>query len=84
MRLDALGAPNFIEANLMPGLSDHGYLSRCFFMNNRIPYDDMILSIINLALERTIGLSPEATSVISSSEPNIVETAQPASAGLTV
>ncbi len=53
MRLDATGTPNFIEANLMPGLSTHGYLSRCFSINEHITYTDMILSIIGLALERS-------------------------------
>lgn len=53
MRLDALGNPSFIEANLMPGLSDHGYLTRCFSMNEHISYDDMIMSITNLGFERS-------------------------------
>ena len=56
LRLDASGVPHFIEANLMPGLSDHGYLSRCFAMNKQIPYDVMILSIIDLALKREAEL----------------------------
>ncbi len=52
MRLDGLGAPSFIEANLMPGLSDHGYLSRCFAINEDIAYEDMILAIADLGLQR--------------------------------
>jgi D-alanine-D-alanine ligase len=52
MRLGADGAPRFIEANLMPGLSDHGYLLRCFAMGRRTSYEFMILSIVRLALER--------------------------------
>lgn len=52
MRLDGMGAPSFIEANLMPGLSDHGYLSRCFAINQNIAYEDMILSIVDLGLQR--------------------------------
>jgi D-alanine-D-alanine ligase len=59
MRLDALGAPNFIEANLMPGLSAHGYLARCFYMNDRIGYEDMILSIVDLCLQRMPLRMPE-------------------------
>ncbi len=65
MRLDGSGIPSFIEANLMPGLSDHGYLSRCFALNESISYEDMILSIVNLALHRAhktnvlISHSPE-------------------------
>jgi D-alanine-D-alanine ligase len=53
LRLDGFGSPSFIEANLMPGLSNHGYLSSCFCINNRISYNDMILRIVGLALERT-------------------------------
>jgi len=52
MRLDGLGTPSFIEANLMPGLSNHGYLSRCFAINEDISYEGMILSIANLGLQR--------------------------------
>lgn len=52
MRLDTMGEPSFIEANLMPGLSDHGYLSRCFAINEDIAYEDMILSIADLGLQR--------------------------------
>jgi D-alanine-D-alanine ligase len=52
MRLDGMGAPSFIEANLMPGLSDHGYLARCFAINEDITYEEMILSIADLGLQR--------------------------------
>jgi D-alanine-D-alanine ligase len=53
MRLDSHGRPSFIEANLMPGLSDHGYLSRCFYLNQRTSYSDMILAIVALGLSRS-------------------------------
>ncbi len=59
MRLDAQGIPNFIEANLMPGLSDHGYLSRCFYINQHINYSDMILSVVDLGLRRVMKLPAE-------------------------
>jgi D-alanine-D-alanine ligase len=52
MRLDSQGQPSFIEANLMPGLSDHGYLSRCFYLNERVSYHDMILDIVALGFKR--------------------------------
>lgn len=58
VRLDAFGAPNFIEANLMPGLSNHGYLSRCFFINEQLGYEDMIFSIVNLGLKRSVHITP--------------------------
>jgi D-alanine-D-alanine ligase len=52
IRLDGNGIPSFIEANLMPGLSNHGYLSRCFFLNEGINYENMILSIVDLGIKR--------------------------------
>lgn len=52
IRLDAHGNPHFIEANLMPGLSNHGYLVRCFTMNGTMTYETMVLSIVQLGLER--------------------------------
>jgi len=64
MRLNAQGNPSFIEANLMPGLSSHGYMSRCFKINHKISYDDMIVSIINIALERATILSIEVPTTI--------------------
>jgi len=52
MRLDLSGEPSFIEANLMPGLSNRGYLYKCFDLNGRIAYGDMIKLITDLGLER--------------------------------
>jgi D-alanine-D-alanine ligase len=52
LRLEASGAPSFMEANLTPGLSNHGYFSRCFYINEQIDYNDMILGIAGLGLER--------------------------------
>ena len=53
IRFDTNDKPNFIEANLMPGLSDHGYLVRCYKLNNQGTYDDMILSIAQLGIKRS-------------------------------
>lgn len=53
VRLDAAGNPSFIEANLHAGLSTHGYLARCFYLNEQISYADMILAIVALGLERS-------------------------------
>jgi D-alanine-D-alanine ligase len=61
MRLDSLGVPHFIEANLMPGLSNHGYLTRCFVLNGTTAYEDMILSIIALGVQRTQPVSANET-----------------------
>lgn len=73
MRLDALGIPSFIEANLMPGLSNHGYLSSCFYINERIAYNDMILSIIELGLERAKDLSANTESTALDSYMDAIE-----------
>lgn len=64
MRLDDLGVPSFIEANLMPGLSNHGYLVRCFALNKGITYEDMILSIVALGLQRTQPVPTDMTATI--------------------
>jgi D-alanine-D-alanine ligase len=58
MRLNDSGVPHFIEANLMPGLSDHGYLARCFALNQSTSYEDMILSITDLGLQRSHKTRP--------------------------
>ena len=67
MRLDGSGKPNFIEANLMPGLSNHGYLTRCFYLNQNTSYSDMILSIVALGLMRNQVL-PQVTLAVDSGE----------------
>lgn len=80
MRLDSQGLPSFIEANLMPGLSDHGYLARCFDLNEHISYADMILSIIELGLARkpVILEDLERTLLVGGSEDMLVnDTATP-------
>jgi D-alanine-D-alanine ligase len=62
LRLDAQGVPSFIEANLMPGLSNHGYLFRCLNLNAGTTYDDMILSIVEVSLERSLAANLAAMS----------------------
>lgn len=52
IRLDATGRPSFIEANLMPGLSHHGYLARCFKLNKQGDYASMITKIVRLGSGR--------------------------------
>lgn len=64
MRLDNFGVPHFIEANLMPGLSTHGYLSRCFHINENVSYEDMILRIVDLGLQRATKPQQEVPSSI--------------------
>ena len=49
IKMNDLGVPHFIEANLMPGLRK-GYFYRSCVLNLEISYEDMILSIANTAL----------------------------------
>ena len=49
VRMDQLGAPHFIEANLMPGLRK-GYFYRSCVLNLDMSYDEMIFSIANTGL----------------------------------
>lgn len=56
IRFDKQGQPNFIEANLMPGLSDHGYLYRCYMLNDNSSYEDMVLSIVGCGIRRGLAI----------------------------
>ena len=49
IKMDHLGIPHFIEANLMPGLRK-GYFYRSCVLNLNMSYDEMILSIANTGL----------------------------------
>ena len=49
IKMNHLGVPHFIEANLMPGLQK-GYFYRSCVLNLNMNYDDMILSITNTGL----------------------------------
>lgn len=49
IKMNHLGEPHFIEANLMPGLQK-GYFYRSCALNLDMNYDDMILSITNTGL----------------------------------
>jgi len=73
MRLDSNGIPSFIEANLIPGLSNHGYLSRCYALNLEIEYPEMILSLVKLALGRVKPLKTPVTPRVFSRVINIPE-----------
>ncbi len=53
IRLDETGIPHFLEANLVPGLADHDFIS--YFtsacrLNQQMSYEAMILRIVNLGL----------------------------------
>ena len=49
IKMDHLGDPHFIEANLMPGLRK-GYFYRACVLNLDMSYDEMIFSIANTGL----------------------------------
>jgi len=49
IKMNHLGVPHFIEANLMPGLRK-GYFYRSCVLNLDMNYDDMIFSIANTGL----------------------------------
>ncbi|MDB5182960.1 MAG: D-alanine--D-alanine ligase [Candidatus Saccharibacteria bacterium] len=68
MKIDVRGEPSFIEANLLPGLSDHGYMARCFHMNAGVTYKDMLLRIVSLGLEKPKNrqVDDESIAIISS------------------
>ena len=53
--MDEKGVLYFLEANLMPGLSrNYGDLSRSCRINNIMTYEEMILKIVELGLNRTL------------------------------
>ena len=49
IKMDSIGRPHFIEANLMPGLKK-GYFYRCCLLNLKINYEEMILKIVKNGL----------------------------------
>lgn len=53
IRLDKNGTPHFLEANLLPSLiSGYGSFPKACLLNIGMDYEPMILSIVQLALER--------------------------------
>ena len=52
IKMDKIGRPHFIEANLMPGLKK-GYFYRCCLLNLKINYEQMILKIAKNAMINT-------------------------------
>ena len=55
IRLDAHGAPHFLEANLVPGLAQNDFTSyfiRACEINQHMQYADVILHLVHLALHR--------------------------------
>lgn len=57
IRMDSMGVPHFLEANLLPGLGG-GYFERALKMNQGFDYDTVILRIADVAF----GLHPTTNS----------------------
>lgn len=53
IRMDAYGAPHFLEANLIPSLlKGYGNFPKACWLNKRLDYESMLLRIVRLALSR--------------------------------
>lgn len=53
IRLDGNDLPHFLEANLMPSLIDgYGSFPKACMLNMSLEYEDMILGLVDLAIER--------------------------------
>ena len=60
MRLDEQGVPHFLEANLIPGLAKHdfvSYFTAACELNQHMSYETMILQLVDLSLHRYDGVS---------------------------
>ena len=55
IRLDDTGTPNFLEANLIPGLHNRtSYFTKAYQLNLGLGYEDMILHVAELGLMRAV------------------------------
>ena len=53
IRIDKMGEPQFLEANLIPSLiNGYGSFPKACVINLDLDYESMILSIVRLALDR--------------------------------
>lgn len=60
IRLDAVGTPHFLEANLIPSLiSGYGSFPKACVLNMGLEYEAMIMQIVNLGLARSIDDADE-------------------------
>lgn len=64
IRLDSNGDAHFLEANLLPSLMDgYGNFPKACWLNRRIDYETMILSIVSMAMPQAdyeLGSEPSA------------------------
>lgn len=66
IRLDDQGIPQFMEANLIPGLAQHdftSYFTSACRINQAMDYETMILRIVELGLSRTASLNELAPDI---------------------
>ena len=57
IRLDEQGVPHFLEANLIPGLAKHdfvSYFTAACEINQNMSYETMILNLVTLSLNRYV------------------------------
>ncbi len=60
IRLDEMGIPHFLEANLIPSLmKNYGNFPKACLVNINLNYEDLLLRIVNLALNRNSVLNSE-------------------------
>ncbi len=65
IRLDELGRPNFLEANLIPSLTpEFGNFPKACALNIGLDYESMVLRIISLAFDRYTDKSPKKVETI--------------------
>jgi D-alanine-D-alanine ligase len=54
LKMDAHGVPHFIETNLVPGMTPGtSYFPRACDINRKMPYESVVLKIVELALNRS-------------------------------
>ncbi len=63
IRLDGQGIPRFLEANLIPGSSSHGYFARACMLNLSMDYETMLLHFAELGLSRTPDITADPLGV---------------------
>lgn len=62
IRMDSLGKPNFIEANLTPGIANNdfvSYFTRACELNQDMTYESMILRIVEIGLARSTDIGED-------------------------
>ena len=64
IKMDALGVPHFMEANLVPGMTPgSSYFPRACAINRAMTYDNVVLEIVGIALRRADFTNREPVTV---------------------